>query len=67
MPCSDERPGDRAHDQHMRDGAALLCAIMKNELSPHSFSVQAWWQEHQRYDRNMEAFGSWEKSGHASK
>jgi hypothetical protein len=45
----------------MREGAALLCAILKHEMGLYSVVVQAWMQEHERFDRNQAEFGSWEK------
>lgn len=56
-PCSDERPGDREHERHMREGAALLCAIMRHDLTIYDQSVMVWWERHQRFDANYADHG----------
>lgn len=54
-PCSDERPGDREDDLHMREGAALLCAWLK-ALDEQPFeqdtpsAVSDWWERHKLRD-----------------
>lgn len=57
-PCSDNRPGDWEHSQHMHEGAGLLCAIARGEIDVNHESVKAWYAKHQEFDANRKRYGS---------